>query len=194
MKRREIYALVGGLALGLLVGLLLASAGIIPQRGTAVDVQTGYYLATLDDTSSWIVEEYAEDEDINSMIVDAFSEVESFDLFDIRQSLLNSKQAVDAVLVSVRSALVGEQIPDLSGIEAIADAEAAGPVEDKISVCLALDDDPYSLSDPVLYLYVIVPEDQTESLNIPDDWEKSDGLKSSDLFWLLLNCYAGEEE
>lgn len=203
MNRREVFWLVGGLVVGAIIGFAIASlAGVFPPlSGTAANAPTTtYYLAKVTDVSEWLAEQYGESDDLNNRLSSTVETVgELSTQFDIQEDFKSVRSEVDVLLAGVHGALIGDKatLEEINALAASAseDTEITGPQGDQISVCLALDDDPYSMEGPTMYLYVTVPESQLDMLeaDIPESWEESTEPKSTDLFWLLLSCYVQEE-
>ncbi|MCL4252794.1 MAG: hypothetical protein KJ043_03330, partial [Anaerolineae bacterium] len=60
-------------------------------------------------------------------------------------------------------------------------------------VCLGLDNDPYSLSGPLLYFYMQIPTEKAADLqdaegNLPAGWEQLDGPRENSMLW-TAECY-----
>ncbi|MBN1284011.1 MAG: hypothetical protein JXB47_01290 [Anaerolineae bacterium] len=201
MNRREIFWLVGGLVIGLIVGVAVTSlAGDVPPLGgtAAKAPAVTYYLAKMSDVSSWLTEQYSDSADLSSRLSSAAVTVQGLvdTEFDVQDDFKNVRGDIDAMLVGVYGALTGAKATE-EDVETVAAGtdEVVGPQDNQVSVCLALDDNPYSLEGPSVYLYVAVPDSKRAEVesNIPGGWEASAEPKNADLFWLLLSCYAQEE-
>jgi hypothetical protein len=192
MNRREITALVIGLSVGLLLGMILI--------GSSEDLRTSFfgsardsdhdddatpasvkdfefYLVELQDTQEWIAEKYPETGEEFGKAVDIVARLSS--TTDFRAAFRDAKEDVDMLLPQVYAALINADDIEQAKIEP----------DNNISVCLGLDDDPYGMSDPVLYLYLTIPTKQVKETGIPETWEKLDRPKDNDLYWQLLACY-----
>ncbi len=97
---------------------------------------------------------------------------------NLREGFPGTEDAVDTLLSGMYAALLGSDIPPEVEEEA------------EVSVCLGLDDDPYNLEGPAIYLYMAVPPDRAG--NVPEDiegWQRLEEPKDNDMFWQLLGCY-----
>jgi hypothetical protein len=200
VNRKEIYVLIGGLVVGLVVGIVVAS--FVPSSGTAAKIEAEYYLAKVTDVTPWLTGEYAESDEDIAVLSSAVEDLNGLsETLQIQTNFVDSRDAIDVVLAGVYGVLTGDPITDFASVSAAVEEEAAGPDEEKVSVCMGLDDDPYNLEGSQLYVYVAVPKDEAGSVDFPDAknaddedvWSKLEEPKTNELFWILLSCYTGLE-
>lgn len=144
-----------------------------------------FFLVTMEQAESWLTTEDEQREDafdVSESVTetinmaanpqDNFSAAEDIELFF--QEQVNS---ADGVLANAYDALrlnLGEDAP--------------------LNVCLGLDNDPYSLEGPIIYLYLEVPEEQLEQLPdaaSKDNWQELDGPREESMLW-TAECYDPE--
>jgi len=195
MPRREMISLVAGLIVGLIVGMVLIGSsddlrdslfGTSSNRSSNASThELQYYLVELPNAQEWLVEKYPEltdSADLNEA-VDLIARLPTDENFP--HNVVDAEEAVNVVLPNVYQAL--------EGTDALQPA-AEVKVEDdsEVMACLGMDDDPYSMDGPVLYLYLTIPGSQAKSAGIPKEW-KIEQPKTNDLYWQLLSCFPALE-
>jgi len=191
MKRREITLLVVGFLVGLLLGMVSVGSSKDLRTalfGTAADDDSDsdlarpkditYYLVDLPTAQEWLTEKYPEaDTEELDTVVNEIGKLSTSS--DFREDYKNAEVYVETMLPQMHGALTGAE--NLDELESTANSS--------VSVCLGLNDDPYSMTGPMLYLYLAVPTSDLKKAGIPASWEKLDGPKTNDLYWQLLACY-----
>jgi hypothetical protein len=184
MKRREMIFLVAGLLLGLLFGMVLIGSNDDLREslfGTAQASKAGstaYYLVDLPTAQEWLIEKYPDTSDKLKSAMDVIAKLPTSS--DFRKDYVEAKEPVEqTVLPQMFGALIGAD-----NIQ-----EPKIPKDNKISVCLGLDDNPYNEQGAAIYLYISIPAEKAKSIGIPKDWQKLTESKENDLYWQLLACY-----
>jgi hypothetical protein len=178
-----------GLVAGLLVGMvsvgssddfrtsLFGTAGddssTLPDKSKKLE----YYLLELPIAQEWIADKYPETSEELGDVVDTIAKLPTS--ADFRQDFKNAEVQIKTLLPQMYAGLTNAE--DVN--------EPKVKPDDQTSACLALDDDPYRMSGPVLYLYVSLPAGQAKEAGIPKEWKRLDEPKDSDLYWQLLACY-----
>jgi hypothetical protein len=182
MRRREMLFLAVGLVVGLLAGMAVIGTSDDLRTslfGTATSSKTKdmmYYLVELPTAQSWLAEKYPDD---STKLGDAVNKIVDIPPADLPDEIMNQKEAVEVVLPQMYAALTSTK--NLNEIKVSPDSPT--------SACLGLDDDPYNMDGPILYLYITVPVEQAKKVGIPQDWQKLDTPKTNVLYWQLLDCY-----
>ena len=132
---------------------------------------SSFFLVTMDQAATWVedAEGIEVSEDLTETILAANDITTSEDLELYFSSQVNT---VDGVLATVYDALqvnLGE--------------------ESEVEVCLGLDSDPYSVTGPIIYLYLQVPEVNEDDL--PKEWELLDAPREESMLW-SADCYDPE--
>ena len=188
MNRPSTIVLLAGFVIGLLAGMILVSAsGDLSDSlfGTAGDGKKpkdplAYFQVPLADIEEWLVETYPDTSEDLKLTVDAMSKfVDDAALFDRDFALV--EEDISYLLPYVYGALTGLEEEDLAEPENLKIDK-----ESKLSVCLALDDDPYM--GATMYLYVTLPKDMLEDIEIPKEWEQLKDAKTNVIYWTLLGC------
>jgi hypothetical protein len=189
MKRRDIIILSLGLIVGLLVGMisvgssadfresLFGTAGddnsSLPDKGKKLE----YYLLELPAAQTWIAEKYPETGQELGDAVDTIAKLPAS--ADFKQDFKNAEVQIKTLLPQMYAGLTNAENIN----------EPKVNPDDLTSACLALDDDPYSMTGPVLYLYISLPAGKAKEAGVPKEWERLEKPKDSDLYWQLLACY-----
>jgi hypothetical protein len=181
MKRREMLFLVSGLVIGLLFGMILVGSddnlreSIFGTAGSVKKTNVDYYLVNLDDAQTWLTAEYPQN---SEEVKAAFDKLGMIPVSAVPNADFKAaEQDISYLLPQAYAALVGEKNAD--PIEPKAD--------DPTSVCLGLDDDPYT--GPTLYLYLTIPSDSARKLDAAKNWEKLKDPQTNVLYWKLLACF-----
>lgn len=190
MKRREIVLLAVGLAMGLLagIGLVAVSDRLRDTRGTAADspgdddqdglTNVEFYLADIPSTREWLMTQSPDDSEQIAMALETLMALPHSPQFS--QDFQAARDDLNLVLPRLYADL---SVP----LAAAEDKDKA-----KLSACLGMDDNPYSAA-PTLYFYLTIPRFETQSLELPAQWNKLDKPQSNTLFWQLLDCYPSPE-
>ncbi len=195
MKRRETIAMVSGLLVGLLLGLLVL--GISPDLreelyGTAAEdeakstsgsqdakSQVNYYLVELSNAQDWLTEKRPELEE-DETLGDAVTEIDSLTKSaNFRADAQSAKASIDLLLPQMVATLLDTEVATLTQ-----------EVKSDVTACLGTNrDDPYAENEPDMYLYLTIPAEREKSVEVPETWEKLDQPKTNDLYWQWLGCY-----
>jgi hypothetical protein len=195
MKRREIISLVAGLIVGLLAGMVLIGSsdslredlfGSAANSDKQADSRSNqeelvYYQAELPAVQEWLLTRYPdlETEPLTNA-VDALASLS--DSEDLPGDAEIAQAEIDTVLPRTYQALTGADFEDEVKVEP----------DQPIEVCLGIDENPTNVS-PVLYIYMAVPSEQAKDVELPAEWELTDGPRDNDLFWMPFSCYPDEE-
>ena len=188
MNRRSTIILLAGVAIGLLV-----SAIVVGVRGDLGDSLLGtagdgkkpkdtlaYFQVPLADIEEWLVEAYPDTSEDLKLTVDSMGKfVDDAALFDRDFALV--EEDISYLLPYIYGALTGLEEEDLAEPEKLKIDK-----DSKLSVCLALDDDPYM--GATMYLYVTLPKEMLEDIEIPKEWEQLKDAKTNMIYWTLLGC------
>lgn len=197
MPRREMISLVAGLIVGLIIGMVLIGSsdslrdsmfGTASNSDKESDASTRdlqYYLVELPAAQEWLVEKYPELSDSTDLndAVDLIARLPTAE--DFPHNVVDAEEAVNVVLPNVYQALEGAE-------ELQPAAEVKVEDDNEVMACLGMDDDPYSMTGPILYFYLAVPGSQAKSAGIPKEW-KIEQPKTNDLYWQLLSCFPALE-
>ncbi|MFW5748366.1 MAG: hypothetical protein ACOCYT_02000 [Chloroflexota bacterium] len=159
--------------------------GFTTRQVDAAD--SSYFLVTMDQAEAWLStvaeeneETFALQEQITEAIENARNPQNSFGSMNEIELFFDTQvSSVDGMLAGVYDALM------------INLSEGVTAEEEDLSVCLGLDNDPYSLDGPTIYLYLQVPEATEEEL--PKEWELLDGPREESMLW-TAECYDPEAE
>ncbi|TVR22780.1 MAG: hypothetical protein EA396_05175 [Anaerolineaceae bacterium] len=174
----------------ILDGIEVALAGqgpeVIFQRRQLDLTDSTFFLVTMDETAEWLEEFLAEFEDIevSEELLEAILAANGIDSSnDLELYFSEQVNTVDGVLANVYQALLmlfsNGAMPDVLG-----DDEGF-----QFEVCLGLDNDPYSIAGPVIYLYLQIPDELTDEM--PKDWEMLDGPRQESMLW-SAECFDPE--
>lgn len=191
-RGRSTSSLYLGVLTGIIIGMLIITAPKGPfGLGTAISTKNAYYYVNISQVSEWLSEKVSSEE-TKILLSSALSKIRTLSTAqDLPQAYLDTEIEIDQILTTVYSLLLGEEVTETDLTTLTTSAEVNTPLlEEKFTVCLALDDDPYNLPEPQIVLYLSVPDDQSDWVNIPENWEELGGPKSLDLFWVLLRCYS----
>lgn len=174
----------------ILAGVEVALAGdgpeIVFQRRQLDLTDANFFLVTMEETAEWLEEFLAEFEDMEIseelletiLAANAITTGSDLELFFTEQV-----NTVDGVLANVYQALLmlfsnGAMPEEFSNGEDL-----------EFEVCLGLDNDPYSIAGPVIYLYLQVAEELTDE--VPKDWEMLSGPRQESMLW-SAECFDPE--
>ncbi len=188
MNRRNSFVILFTFLVGLLVGVVLVS--VDPDLGDALLGTAGdgkkdrelfaYYQVPLDEVQTWLAETYPDAVEDLQVPLDTMAKfIDEATLFDRDFSVM--EEDISTLLPYAYGALMGLDEKELAEPESLKIDEESG-----LSVCVALDDDPYLGAS--LYLYLTVPKAQLEELNIPEEWKPLKDPKTNALYWTLLGC------
>lgn len=153
------------------------------------DINSAYFLVPVDKAGSWLetIKELEFDEEATTQNIELLAnDITSESKLTLYFTLPDRVTTVNSVLSLVYDAML--MTVGVSPEEANVQGSAPSYV-----VCLGLDNDPYSLSGPLLYFYLQVPKDQAEKLydgdgNLPEDWQQLDGPRENSMLW-TAECY-----
>lgn len=199
MKRREIISLVAGLIVGLLAGMVLigsndslredlfgSAVNDSGSNGSAVDSpeELVYYQAELPAVQEWLVTRYPDLEG-DTFLTGAVNSL---------ASLSNSEDLLGGTLSTEAEDGIDVVLPRTYQALTDADFEEEVKVEPDlpIEVCLGSDENPSNVT-PVLYVYMVIPSQQAKDVELPAEWERTDGPRDTDMFWNVISCYPDEE-
>jgi len=185
MRRRESLFLVAGLVIGLLFGMVLVGTsddlresifGTAASKGTDVE----YYLVQLEDAQTWLASEYPDNSEQVKESFDVLAKLPFGNVMPNADMVTfdTAEKDIEYVLPQTYAVLVGNK--DSTDQPAVKS-------DDPTAACLGVDDDPYV--GATLYLYLTIPTEQAEKLEIPKEWEKLKDPKTNVLYWKLLACY-----
>ena len=174
MKRRELYHLISGLVIGVLLGIALQEVALGGTAGTKSKA-VSYYMTELGTAEDWLVKTYPAEEEKVQSAMRAVSPAESVILSGA--NFVFVAEDAEFLLQQIYGALTGEE--DAAGLEVKKGTET--------TLCLALEDDPYAGSK--VYLYLTIPADEAKQLEIPNSWEKLNKPKNNELYWQLVACF-----
>ncbi|MBN1681864.1 MAG: hypothetical protein JW966_16415 [Anaerolineae bacterium] len=193
LNRRDIVLLVAGLVVGLVIGIVLIGSNDDLRTdlfgSSAKDNQSDsgttssktenvmYYLTEVTSAKDWLSEKYPETSDSLDEAADVIAKPSTWE--NTSEGVKQAKDYIDTVLPQMYAALVNAD--DIVQPKVAPDNDT--------SVCLAIDDDPYNIDGPIVYMYLTIPVDQVDTLDIPDDWEQIKDAKSDQLYWQLLACF-----
>jgi len=189
MNRRSMIILLAGFVVGLLTGMVLVSTSedlSDSLLGTAGDGKKdkkdlAYFQVPLADIEEWLVEYYPDTTEDLKLTVDTMAKfVDDEALFDRDFALV--EEDISYLLPYVYGVLTGLEEEDLAEPENLKIDEESG-----FSLCVALDDDPYM--GATMYLYLTVPKEQLEDMEIPKEWEELKEAKTNVIYWTLLGCF-----
>lgn len=214
-QQNSLIYLIGGLVLGLIVGLLAASlvAGddddddsaldeatvrqIVAEQNTQLQAELStliegavqpqfntrdeplnaeYFLVPFTDTETWLEGEEVEIGEEFATDFESILGIETAEDLGVYFAEIDQGGSVENVLSVIYQTLL--------------DSTGSGELE-AFAVCLGLDQDPYSISGPGLYLYLRVPEAISDDL--PKEWELLNGPKEDSMLW-SSECYAPDDE
>ncbi len=190
MTRRQIIPVVVGFIVGLLVGMvvigssddlrtsLFGTAGSDKETKASVE----YYLVNMDSAEQWLAEKYPDNTEKFQASVSVLTKLPGAVNFPV--DFKAAEQDINALLPYAYGALLNLDTSAIDSLEVKSDSN--------VSACLGLDDDPYD--GTTMYLYLTIPTDQTEKLDIPKDWQKLEDPQSNVLYWEVIACYPQQEK
>lgn len=161
----------------------LSETSITGTRLTREVVAKDFFLVSFDEVAGWL--ESVDSSDTETALltdelrtalenVEGLGSASDFGVYFTEQS-----DSVSSVLATVYNVLFAQTNADADNAEAI-------------TVCLGLDNNPYSITGPGLYIYVEIIEELSNE--IPKGWEELETAKENDMLW-SSECYIpGEEE
>ena len=191
MRGREALFLMIGLIGGVVLGLLVAGAGVLNLQGTAATnppVLPAYYSLDVVEIQSWLTAAYPDEAD---NLLRAVTNVAGLPLTDDFAAAFTAA-APDVNLVTERA------FQSLTGVApdpALAPPPAAAPeglieslADGLVQTCLGIDSNPYSVSGATVYLALQLPDSQLSQL--PEAWNeyRLETPKEGELFWQMLAC------
>ncbi len=190
MYRREILSLVVGLVLGVFVGMVIVGTSDSLREslfGTAGGGDKSptvyYYLVSPDQADEWLQARFPESSETLQAPLKSLAKLP--DVWGEEDELKAIEQNMAVILPTMYAALQDPNIEEVNIENLKVTAESA------LSVCVGIDDDPYLGS--AVYLYLTVPKEQAEQLDIPKAWERLKQPKDNALYWKRVACYPEED-
>ncbi|MCU0481550.1 MAG: hypothetical protein MUE54_10110 [Anaerolineae bacterium] len=160
-----------------------------PAVAQTRDINSAFFLVPVEEAGSWLetIKDVEFDEEVTTENIELLSnEITSESQLALYFTLPERVTTVNSVLSLVYDAML--KTVGVAPEEAI----VAG-ADPSYVVCLGLDNDPYSLTGPLLYFYMQVPTDKVETLQdvngeFPTGWEKLDGPRENSMLW-TAECY-----
>ncbi len=191
MYRREMFSLLFGLVLGVLIGMavvgtsdslrdtLFGTAG----SGDKSTEEMSYYLVSLDQAEGWLQARFPDSEEKMQASFKSLAQLP--DVWGEAEAWKAAEENIAVVLPAMYAALQDSdaETVDVEKLKVAADSE--------LSACVGIDDDPYMGS--TVYLYVTIPTEQAEQLDIPKEWEQLKQPKDNALYWKLVACFPEED-
>ncbi len=201
-----------GAFVGVVIGVLLMLLALrVPQlnlEGTSANpeendelarvVPASYFLVGVPETGEWLGETYEDLEDAPETIAVAAEEIDKLaelpTVQEFREGVKESEDYINTLLYSVESAVQGEKEIDIE--KALEEEDERVAEDEDALICLGIEDNPYEIEGPKLYVYMRIHEDQMEEVNdnLPEDWEPLEESKENDLYWSLLACRPNLDE
>ncbi len=191
MYRREVLSLVVGLVLGLLIGMTIVGTSDTLREslfGTAGGGNKSsevvyYYLVSLDQAEAWLQARFPASEEKLQTSFKALADLP--DAWGEEEALKAIETEMGVILPHMYAALQDPELEevDMENLKVAADSALA--------TCIGIDDDPYL--GPTVYLYLTIPKEQAEQLEIPKAWEQLKQPKDNALYWKLVACYPEED-
>ena len=189
MYRREVLSLVVGLVVGLAIGMVLVGTSDTLRNslfGTAgsgnKSSDVAYYLVGLDQAGEWLQARFPDSSDKVQASMKTLAKLPDF--WGEGEALKAAEEDMAVVLLRMYAAIQNPEAEE-GDVEKLKAAPESG-----LSVCVGIDDDPYT--GPTVYLYLTLPKEQAESLEIPKAWERLKQPKTNALYWKLVACYPEE--
>jgi len=191
MYRREMFSLVIGLVLGLVVGMVIVGTSDSLREslfgtaggGNKSSGEVYYYLVSLDQAEEWLQTRFP---DSGEKMQASFKTLATLpDVWGEKDALKDIEADMGVILPYMYAAL---QNPDVEEVD-VENLKVAA--ESELAACVGIDDDPYMGS--TVYLYLTIPKEQAEQLDIPKAWERLKQPKDNALYWKLVACYPEED-
>jgi hypothetical protein len=183
LSRRDIFALVSGFVVGLLIGMILVGSsddlrtslfGTASEKGEKTESME-YYLVDLETTQQWLTDRFPDNTEKLQASMSVLTRLPAVTIAPV--DFKAAEEDIKFVLPYAYAALVNEKDPQ----------KLQASPEDNLFACLGVDDDPYQ--GTAMYLYLTIPTERAKKLDIPKDWEKLDSPKTNVLYWKLVACY-----
>ena len=164
----------------------------VTTAGQTRDVNSTFFLVPIEEAGSWLetVEKIEFDAEVTTENLELlYNDITSESQLALYFTLPERVTTVNSVLSVVYNAML--TTVGVAPEEAMVQGEATAP---SYVVCLGLDNDPYSLSGPLLYFYMQLPNDVAASQlldaegKLPTGWEQLDGPRENSMLW-TAECY-----
>ena len=204
MKLENIIYVLGGLIVGLIIGMLLATDSddtdairTVVQEVVSEEVETlrtdiadigaqsanlrpamipEYFIVSFEETENWLSSVNEELLD-DTVVADIQNVIGLGTAENFGQYFIEQEDSVNNVLSVVHQVLMDETGNDEGSL---------------FKVCIGVDDDPYNTLGQGLYLYVEMPAETSEII-IPKEWEYFDEPKENDMLWSSV-CHSDSLE
>lgn len=195
-----VISLVLGMFIGAAIGEdfpLVGTAGTDDSNETSNAVGDGmaYYQISVEQVSAWLIETYPDLETDVDTALDNVAAINADPTAPISAKFTDDAAVyTDAMLNWSQAAALGMEEDSVAGLDDMAQMEL--PKDRAITMCLGIDDDPFSTAvvsnESGVFIYMVVPEDDNK--DIPKEWEQTVEKSATDLFWISLQCDPSEEE
>lgn len=153
------------------------------------DINSAYFLVPIEEAGSWLetIKDIEFDEEITTENIELLAnDITSESKLALYFTLPDRVTTVNSVLSLVYDAM-------LKTVGVAPEEAVIVGAEPSYVVCLGLDNDPYSLSGPLLYFYMQIPTAKVADLqdaegNLPASWEQLDGPRENSMLW-TAECY-----
>lgn len=189
MNRRQIIPVVIGFIVGLLVGMVVVGSSDDLREslfGTAgsdkdTEAKVDHYLVDMASAEAWLTEKYPDNVETFQASVSVLTKLPGAVNFPV--DFKAAQEDIDRLLPYAYGALMNVDADAIDAMEIKADSDA--------SACLGLDDDPYE--GTTMYLYLTVPTEEADSLDIPKEWEQLENPRTNVLYWKVIACYPAQD-
>jgi hypothetical protein len=151
--------------------------------GNKASSEMTYYLVSLDQAEEWLQARFPDSSEKVQASMKTLAKLP--DVWDEKSEMKTVEEDVAVVLPRMYAALLDPEVKDVNmeNLKLAPDSELAA--------CVGIDDDPYM--GATVYLYLTIPKEQTDQLDIPKAWERLKQPKSNALYWKLVACYPEED-
>lgn len=178
LKARDMQFMIGGLVMGLLVGMAASAAGLFGtvvepgnENDTAIEVDPSrFYTVEFNSAADWLNEV---DPEASEALA---SDIQVLNNWDGTIGLEQFQpENLETLILAMHQALLDEE--NVSGNQ-------------KIQTCIGIDQNPYSLTGPGIYLYWELPEDKGSDL--PSNWTSATQPREESIYW-SAQCISGND-
>lgn len=188
-----IVTLVVGMFIGAAIGEdfpIVGTAADSDEENVAATASDLYYLVELEDAQTWLEDTYPDiAENLTTNFENVVGIINSEEAF--ARVAETNEEDLQSVLRHTQAALVG--VEDINEESDLSDEGGVLPRDLEIVACLAVDEDPFAGTDPAVKLYLVVPDTEDNTKNIPSDWEPVQPKSGTDMFWTPLLCIPDSE-
>lgn len=191
MRGRDAVFLIVGLLAGALLGVVIASSGVVSLQGTAAvnpPVRQAFYSLDVGEIQGWLTAAYPDEADALLAAVTNAAGLPLAD--DFAAAFQQARPDVDLITDRAFQSLTGA-----APATVLAPTPAVSPdglmqslADGAVKTCLGVDSNPYSPSGPAVYLAVELPD--TQLAQLPEAWNafRLETSKDGELFWQALAC------